>query len=258
MFVLEHSQLTQFVGQYIWPLTRITAFLLAAPIFGTRVVSGKVRLVLGAMLTLLVAPLLPPLPAFDGLSYLTLITTLQQVLIGLAMGFVFQVVFQVFVMAGQYIAMKMGLGFASMNDPANGVTVTIISQFYLLATTLLFLSVNGHLLLIQVIIDSFSVLPVGTVGLSGSDYYKIVNLGGWMFSSGLTIALPILTALLMVNIAFGVMSRSAPQINIFVVGFPITLMFGLLVMWLVLPAFLPAFEDFVFQGMTFGQKLLQP
>ena len=257
MLEFSDENMTQFVGQYFWPLTRITAFILAAPIFGTRVVSAKIRLVLGVMLTLLIAPLLPRLPAFDGLSVFTFMTTLQQVLIGLSLGFIFQVVFQVFVMAGQYLAMKMGLGFASMNDPANGVTVTIISQFYLLTTTLLFLSINGHIVLLQVLIDSFSILPVNMQGLTSVDFYKIAMLGAWMFSSGLTIALPVLTALLMVNIAFGVMSRSAPQINIFVVGFPINLIFGLLVMWLIFPAFLPAFEHFVYQGFIFSQNLLE-
>jgi flagellar biosynthetic protein FliR len=257
MFVVSDAQIAQFVGQYIWPLTRITAFLLAAPIFGSRIVSARVRLVLGLMLTLLVAPLLPPLPAFDGFSLPVLIVTLQQVLIGITFGFFFQVVFQVFVLAGQYIAMKMGLGFASMNDPANGVTVTIVSQFYLLTTTLLFLSINGHLIILQVLIDSFTTIPIGTMSLEFNTFYQIAELGNWMFASALSIALPVLTALLIVNIAFGVMSRAAPQINIFAVGFPITLIFGLLLMWLVFDAFLPLFQDFVNQGLIFSEKLFQ-
>lgn len=258
MFEFSDEQITQFVGRYIWPLTRITAFLLAAPIFGTRVISARVRLVLGVAMTVLVVPLLPPLPAFDGLSLASIITIFQQVLIGIALGFVFQVVFQVFVLAGQYIAMKMGLGFASMNDPSNGVSVTIISQFYLLTTTLLFISVNGHLVILQILVESFTVLPVGPQGLTPTDFYAIAELGSWMFSSALVIALPILTTLLLVNIAFGIMSRSAPQINIFAVGFPMTLIFGLLIMWLGFGAFLTSFQEFVNQGFIFGQNLLKP
>ncbi|MGH1485032.1 MAG: flagellar biosynthetic protein FliR [Cellvibrionaceae bacterium] len=258
MFEFSDYQITQFVGQYIWPLVRITAFLLAAPIFGTKILSTRIRLVFGVVLSLLVVPLLPPLPPFDGVSFFSLYTTLQQVLIGVSLGFVFQVVFQVFVLAGQYIAMKMGLGFASMNDPANGVSVTVISQFYLLTTTLLFLSINGHLALVQVLVDSFTILPIGTQGFSGVDFDAITKMGGWMFGSALTISLPVLTALLVVNIAFGIMSRSAPQINIFAVGFPITLIFGLLIMWLGFPVFLPLFQEFVNQGFIFGQQLLEP
>ncbi len=257
MFEFSDAQIAQFVGQYFWPLTRVTAFLLAAPIFGSQVITARVRLVLGVMVTFLITPFLPAPPAFSGISLTTLLITLQQVLIGVTLAFIFQVVFQVFVLAGQYIAMKMGLGFASMNDPANGVTVTIISQFYLLTTTLLFVSVNGHLIILQILIDSFTIMPIGKKGFSGIDFYQIANLGSWMFASALTIALPVLTALLVVNISFGVMSRAAPQINIFAVGFPITLIFGLLLMWLGFGAFLPAFHEYVNQGFIFGQELLK-
>ena len=257
MLEFSDTQIAAFVGQYFWPLTRITAFLLAAPIFGSRIITAKARLVLGFSLSLLVVPLLPPLPPVTGFSLAIMLTTLQQVLIGLTLGFVFQVVFQLFVLSGQYIAMKMGLGFASMNDPANGVTVTIISQFYLMTTTLLFVSINGHLVLLEILVDSFTIIPIGEAGLSFDDFYQVTSLGSWMFSSALTIALPILTSLLIVNIAFGVMSRSAPQINIFVVGFPITLIFGLLLMWMGFNAFLPAFQEYVNQGFIFGRQLLE-
>ncbi|MGH1441689.1 MAG: flagellar biosynthetic protein FliR [Cellvibrionaceae bacterium] len=257
MFEFSDSQIGQFVGQYFWPLTRISAFVLAAPIFGTRVISARIRLVLSVMLTILVAPLLPALPPFTTLSLDMALITVQQILIGVTLAFIFQVTFQVFVLAGQYIAMKMGLGFAQMNDPSNGVSVTIISQFYLLTTTLLFLSINGHLAILKIIVDSFTIMPIGETGFSASDFYQIVNLGGWMFASALTIALPVLTALLVVNIAFGIMSRSAPQINIFAVGFPVTLIFGLLLMWLDFNAFLPSFNQFVNEGLTFGQQILQ-
>lgn len=257
MFEFSNMQIGQFVGQYFWPLTRISAFLLAAPIFGTRVISARIRLVLSLIVTVLIAPLLPPLPEFTTLSLGMALITAQQILIGVALAFIFQVVFQVFVLSGQYIAMKMGLGFASMNDPSSGVSVTIISQFYLLTTTLLFLSVNGHLVIFKIMIDSFTILPIGEIGLSADDFYAIANLGSWLFSSALMISLPVLTALLMVNIAFGVMSRSAPQINIFAVGFPLTLIFGLLVMWLDFNAFFASFEHYVEEGLTFGNQLLQ-
>jgi flagellar biosynthetic protein FliR len=257
MFEFTDTQIAQFVGTFFFPLVRITAFLLAAPIFGTRIVSARVRVALGFVLTLIIAPVLPPAPQYEALSLTVLIIIAQQILIGVALAFVFQVAFQLFVMSGQYIAMKMGLGFASMNDPANGVSVTIVSQFYLLATTLLFLSINGHLVIIQILVDSFIVMPIGVTGFSADNYYKLVGIGGWMFAGGLIIAMPVLTALLIVNIAFGVMSRSAPQINIFAVGFPLTLIFGLFVMWLGFDAFLPAFREYTEQSFIFSQELLK-
>lgn len=257
MFELTDTEIAQFIGNFFFPLVRITAFLLAAPIFGTRIVTARVRVVLGVMCTIIVAPLLPAGPQYEALSLTSFIIITQQVLIGITLAFVFQVMFQVFVMAGQYMAMSMGLGFASMNDPSSGLTVTILSQFYLMVTTVLFVSINGHLVIIQILIDSFDVMPIGTNGFSAIDYYKVLGLGGWMFAGGLTIALPVLTALLIVNIAFGVMSRSAPQINVFAVGFPMTLVFGLLIMWFGFDAFLPAFREFTSQGFIFSQELLK-
>ena len=254
---LSDVSIFQFVGQYFLPFIRITAFFLAAPIFGTRIVSMRVRLVLGLTVAILVAPLLPDLPAINGLSLATGLIVIQQVIIGLAFAFVFQLVFQVFVLAGQFIAMKMGLGFAQMNDPSNGVSVTIISQFYLLTVTLLFLSVNGHLLLIEFIVASFSVIPIGFQGLLAIQLNDITALGGWMFASALSISLPLMTALLIVNIAFGIVSRAAPQINIFAVGFPFTLVFGLFLVWVGLADFITLFSQFTDQGFQFAEQILR-
>ena len=254
---LSDASLFQFVGQYFLPFIRITAFFLAAPIFGTRIVSMRIRLVLGLTIAILVAPLLPDLPAVDGLSLATWIIVIQQLVIGLAFAFVFQVVFQIFVLAGQFVAMKMGLGFAQMNDPSNGVSVTIISQFYLLTITLLFLSVNGHLLLIEFIVNSFSIIPIGGQGLLSIQFNDIAALGGWMFASALSIALPLLTALLIVNIAFGIISRAAPQINIFAVGFPFTLVFGLFLVWVGLSDFITLFSQFAEQGFQYAEQILR-
>ncbi|MFT5422019.1 MAG: flagellar biosynthetic protein FliR [Candidatus Endobugula sp.] len=257
MLAFTEPQLMYLVSQYILPLTRISAFFMAAPIFGTRIVSAKIRLTLSIAITIIIVPLLPPASTLSGLSLSMMLVVGQQILIGVALAFIFQVVFQLFVLAGMFIAMKMGLGFASMNDPSSGMSVSILSQFYLLTTTLLFLSFNGHLVLVSILVDSFSMLPISASGITPENIYRIVELGGWMFGSALTISLPVLTALLLVNIAFGVMSRSAPQMNIFAVGFPLTLLFGLFIMWVGFNAFLPSFELFVDQGMKFAISVLQ-
>ena len=257
LFAATQADVMQFVGQYFLPLVRITAFFLAAPIFGSRTVSARVRVVLGFSVALLLVPFLPELPAVDPVSLSTWIIVIQQVVIGLAFAFVFQVVFQVFVLAGQFIAMKMGLGFAQMNDPTNGVSVTIVSQFYLLTITLLFLSINGHLLLIEFIVSSFTVIPIGFEGLTAIQFERITALGGWMFASALSIALPLLTSLLIVNIAFGIVSRAAPQINIFAVGFPFTLVFGLFLVWIGLADFIALFTDYTIQGFNFAEQILR-
>lgn len=249
MWYLTDAQITEFVGRYLWPLFRIAALLMAMPIIGTRVVTARVRIVLALMTTLLVVPLLPPMPSVPPLSLQSGVIIVQQVIIGLAIGFFLQIVFQIFVLAGQFMAMKMGLGFASMNDPANGVSVTVLSQYYLIITTLLFLSLNGHLMVLKLITESFMTLPVSAEGLDIGVFWAIANSGGWMFSRALVIALPVLTSLLIVNIAFGVMSRAAPQMNVFAVGFPITLIFGLVLIWYSMASFLPNYELIVDEGM---------
>ncbi|MBB6523461.1 flagellar biosynthetic protein FliR [Pseudoteredinibacter isoporae] len=258
MEVITEQQILEFVGQYIWPLIRISGVLLAMPLIGARVVPARVRLALAFVLAVLVSPLLPPVPNDVPLLSLSMLNIgVQQLLIGLAMGFSLQVFMQIFVLAGQVIAGKLGLGFAAMNDPSTGVSVPLISQFYSITVTLLFFSVDAHLLVIEALAASFYSIPIGPTGLDRQALLMIVGLGSWMFSSSLVIALPLLTALLVVNLAFGVMSRAAPQMNVFAVGFPLTLVFGLLLMWLSLVSFLPNFNTFMYEALQFMQNLLQ-
>lgn len=254
--VLSEQQLMQFIGQYIWPMIRISGLYLVMPVIGAQTISPRVRVVLAFFTTLLIAPLLPEPPAVDLVSLQAMAMIVRELLIGIAIGFVFQVLIQAFVLAGQFVAMKMGLGFAAMNDPSTGVSVTVLSQFYLLLGTLLFLSVNGHLMIIELFIQSFDTLPIGGPGLGSEKFVQIVHMGTWMFRAALAISLPIFTALLVVNMAFGAMNRSAPQMNVFTVGFPLTLIFGIIVMWASLPAFGPSFELVMQEGFTTAREIL--
>ena len=248
--VISEDQLAQFIGQYLWPLLRISAFYFAVPVIGARTVPARIRIILSLFTVILLAPLLPPAPLVSLLSAQGFMMVIQEVLIGLALGFTMQVVLHVFVLAGQFIAMKMGLGFAAMNDPSSGVSVTILSQFYLLLTTLLFLSSNGHLVVLQLMIDSFTTFPVGGAGMNATHFMAIVSLGSWLFSAALLITLPLFTSIMIVNMSFGVMSRSAPQMNVFTVGFPITLIFGFILMWFTLANFLPVYFVIMEEGIS--------
>ena len=128
--------------------------------------------------------------------------------------------------------MQTGLGMAQMVDPSNGVNVAVVAQWFLIFVNLLFISLNGHLLAIEILADSFFTIPVGMGTISTDIIYEIAGIAHWMFAAAIVLALPAITAMLMVNIAFGVMARLAPQLNIFAVGFPITMMLGLLVLWI--------------------------
>lgn len=215
------------------------------PIFGTQTVPVRVRLFLTLFITLAVAPSLALPPAVDPFTWLGLLYILQQVLIGLAMGVIFMVVFQAFVLAGSLIAMGMGLAFASMVDPGTGVQAPIVSQYFSIIATLLFLALNGHLLVIQTVVDSFEYLPVGAHFLTTDSLKLIFEFGLYMFSAGVLIALPAITALLLINIAFGVVTRAAPALNIFAVGFPVTLLTGLVLLSLTTPLMLPHLQELV-------------
>jgi flagellar biosynthetic protein FliR len=170
-----------------------------------------------------------------------LLVALQQIIIGLSIGFFMQLIFGAVMIAGESMAMSMGLGFASMVDPQNGVNMPVVSQFFIVLATLIFILLNGPVLMIRVLIDSFETLPVGLNSLSGLDVKVIVDWGSQMFRYALMIAIPVVTALLLIYLALGVMTRAAPQLNIFSVGFPITLMGGFVMMTLLIPAFVPSF-----------------
>ncbi len=255
--VYSDTEIAAFILQYFLPFVRIGAMFMAMPIIGAQIVSARVRLVMAFLVAMIVTPMLPALPVLEGLSLHTLILVMQEVLIGVAVGFAFQIVFQVFVLSGQIMAMKMGLGFASMNDPTNGVQTTALSQFYLMLVTLMFVAINGHLVLITMIVESFRSLPPGNIVISPQMFIELAGLASWMFASALVISLPVLTSLLFVNMAFGVMSRAAPQLNIFAVGFPFTLICGLLLVWLGLTNFSTNFENTMDYGFIFINDLLR-
>ena len=229
----------------IWPLLRIGSFMFASPVLGAKSIPVRARLILALAIAWILAPIIQ-VPEINPLSAAGLLISLQQVALGVGMGFIFHMAFATVVIAGQSIAMAMGLGFASAVDPQNGVQVPVVSQFYMILATLVFLALDGHLLLIQIVHHSFELLPVGALWPRDLAI-KIVQWASQMFISGLLIALPALASLLLVNLAFGVITRSAPQLNIFAVGFPITLLAGFALILLSLPSFLPlvsaAFES---------------
>jgi flagellar biosynthetic protein FliR len=203
-----------------------------------------------------VGPLLPNAPVISIMSLEGMMLIVKELLIGLALGFTLQIVMHVFVLTGQLVALKLGLGFAAQNDPSSGVSVTILSQFYLLLSTLLFLAINGHLAVINMMVNSFTTFPIGGPGLTPDDYMLIVHMFSWMFASALLISLPVFTSMMIVNVSFGVMGRSAPQLNILNVGFPITLMFGFILMWYSLSNFLPLFYQIIDEGLSVANVLV--
>jgi flagellar biosynthetic protein FliR len=151
----------------------------------------------------------------------------------------------------------MGLGFASMVDPQNGQQVPVIAQFYVMTSTLIFLSLDGHLLLIQMLLDSFTSLPIGIDGITKANIWTIITWSSRMFAGGLLLTMPILVSLLLINISFGVATRAAPQLNIFSVGFPVTLMLGMILVWLTLPDVLDQFKGILTDSYDLVGQILR-
>lgn len=225
---LTTGQLEGWVAQAFFPFARIGACLMVAPVFGARFVPARTRVVLAVALTALVVPLLPApdIAPFSGQGF---VVVAQQLLIGVALGFALQVVFDALGLAGQLLANSMGLSFAFNVDPLRGSSTAALGQIYIILATLVFLALNGHLALLQVLVDGFGTMPVGTTGLGREGLWALVLWGGQLFAGAISIALPGITALLIVNLAFGVVSRAAPSLNLFAVGFPFSLVIGLLV-----------------------------
>lgn len=225
------------VAGVLWPFARISAFLVAAPVFGAASVNIQARMGLAFLLALLVAPFVTVPAGVDPFSFEGFLITGAQVVIGAAMGFVLQLVFSAFTQAGEVIALSMGLGFASIADPATGVSVPMVAQFFMITATLLFFAMNGHLVALEVLIASFQFLPVGMLTVSGQGLYAIAAFGAVMFAGAVLIAIPALAALLVVNLAMGIVTRAAPALNIFAVGFPVMILFGFVLLVLILPGF---------------------
>ncbi|MFW6278387.1 MAG: flagellar biosynthetic protein FliR [Halorhodospira sp.] len=234
---LSSAEVAAWVGTFLYPLMRVGAALLVAPVYGNNMVPLQVRVFLGAALTVVVLPVVGEVPAVDPLSAEGLLMAAQEVLVGLTMGLLLALALNTVVIAGESIALAMGLGFATMVDPQTGMSVPVISQLLLTLATLLFLAVGGHLMVIQLLADSFSAIPIGELALEREVFWGVAAWGAQMYAGAVLIALPLVTVLLVINLALGVMTRAAPQMNVFSVGLPMTILVGVvLIPVLVLPA----------------------
>ena len=194
------------------------------------------------MVTVAVMPAIPPTNVDNLFSLGTGLLIAEQVIIGIMLGFVTTLVVETFVLAGQIIAMQTGLGFASLVDPASGMNVPAVGQFFLILSSLLFWVMDGHLAYLQFVVASFDTIPIPAESFDSTKFRELVEWGGWMFASALSLSIAPLTAMLLINFSFGVMTRAAPQLNIFAIGFPVTMCAGLLIMWLTMGNFFTHFQ----------------
>ncbi|HEX3844654.1 MAG TPA: flagellar biosynthetic protein FliR [Steroidobacteraceae bacterium] len=254
MITLSANQLDSWLVELFWPFVRIGSCFMLAPAFGAQTVPARIRIVLAGAVALLVAPLVT-VPDVTPFSAAGVLITVQQIIIGAALGFSLQILFEAVSLGGELLANSMGLSLAFNLDPQNGASTPTVGQLYSLLVTLIFLVLNGHLALINTLVDGFHTLPIGTTGLGANGLWSVVNWGSELFSGALVVALPGVTALLIANLAFGVVSRAAPTLNIFSVGLPVSLVFGLVAIMASLPALESSFIRLLAAALDFLRRL---
>jgi len=236
------SVVNQYMADFLLPLARVSALIMSMIGFGAKAIPKRIKLFLSIAVTIAVMPAIPPTQVESLFSFQTTLLMAEQTLIGVMLGLVTIMVVNTFTMAGQIIAMQTGLGFASLVDPASGMNVPAVGQFFLILSSLLFWVMDGHLAYLQFIVASFDTLPIPLQSFDSMKFKEVVEWGSWMFATALSLAMAPLTAMLLINFSFGIMTRAAPQLNIFAIGFPITMCSGLLIMWLTMGNFFMHFE----------------
>ncbi|WJG10619.1 flagellar biosynthetic protein FliR [Aliiglaciecola sp. LCG003] len=236
------TTITQFMADMLLPFMRVSGLFAAMVGLSAKSVPTPIRSLLTLFLTLVIMPVVPPVNMGEMLSVGTFVLIIQQLIIGIAIGFISAMALETFVLAGQVVAMQTGLGFASIVDPVNGINVPAVGQFYLILATLLFWGLDGHLAMIKMIVLSFEAFPIGEAWFQPEQFKAIAHWGGWMFVAAVTLSLAPIVSLLIVNLAFGVMTKAAPQLNIFSIGFSIAQIMGLIIIWLTLDNFTHHFE----------------
>ncbi|MCS1280823.1 flagellar biosynthetic protein FliR, partial [Escherichia coli] len=241
MMQVTSDQWLSWLSLYFWPLLRVLALISTAPILSERSVPKRVKLGLAMMITFAIAPSLPAndVPVF---SFFALWLAVQQILIGVALGFTMQFAFAAVRTAGEIIGLQMGLSFATFVDPASHLNMPVLARIMDMLALLLFLTFNGHLWLISLLVDTFHTLPIGGEPLNSNAFLALTKAGSLIFLNGLMLALPLITLLLTLNLALGLLNRMAPQLSIFVIGFPLTLTVGISLMAALMPLIAPFCE----------------
>jgi flagellar biosynthesis protein FliR len=240
---ITSAQLDAWLVAFVWPFTRVLGLLATAPVTSGGQFPNRGKIALALFVTLVIAPTIT-LPTIDPASWAGLAALARELAIGLVLGFMMRLVFVAVEMAAEIMGMQMGLGFAQFYDTHFAAPVPVLGRFFGLAATLTFLAIDGHLLLLSVLAETFTTLPVGG-SMQASFWQSLSSAGGFFIYAALSLALPVIAALLVTNLALGVLSRAAPQLNIFAIGFPVTLMLGFVAVLLSIPYFLPIFEQLV-------------
>jgi flagellar biosynthetic protein FliR len=235
VITFSEEQLTAWLSPLLWPFLRTLAVFTSAPVFSTKAFPVRARIGLAFFVALAAQPSLGLQPVISITDSAAFGAVMQQVGVGLAIGFAIRVVFAAVELAGEVAGFQMGLSFASFFDLTLNTQSSAVARFFGQITLFLFVVMNGPLLVLITVIKSFETFPVDQNFLEALKQMKVLDLGVDLFASGLWIALPMIGMLMFANLALGIVSRVAPQMNIYAIGFPVTLAVGLLGMVVTLP-----------------------
>lgn len=256
MISFTYTQLMAWLAAFLWPATRLLALFATAPFFNSNSIPTTAKIGISVLITIIIAPNLPAMPSAGIATAAGLFIMAQQIVIGAAIGFTMQIVFAVVEAAADMAGLQMGLGFAQLYSGSNDGATDVLSKLMNMIAVLAFLSIDGHLQVLGVILDSFYRVPITGVPISAAGLHTLVEWGSAIFSAGLLLALPIIIALLIVNLSLGVLNRAAPQIGVFQVGFPLTLAAGLLMLQWMTPNLAPFFARLFAMGLDAMSRVI--
>lgn len=257
MITVTSAQITAWLALFLFPFVRILSMVASAPILGNNKVPARVKIGLSVLLTLIIAPTLDIQPGIDPASAQGIFILVQQILAGLAMGFILRLIFTAVEMAGDIIGVQMGLGFAIFFDPQNASYMPVVAQLLGIIAALLFLGMDGHLAMLAALANSFHTFPISSTVPAALAFHTVAGWGGSIFAYALQLSMPVIGLLLITNLALGILTRSAPQLNLFAVGFPVTLAVGLVALMLLMPNMAPLLERITSAGMESMQLVMQ-
>lgn len=254
MISVTIDQLYAWINAFIWPFMRIAAMVGTAPLLSQSSVPARVKVGLSVMLALIVMPTLGPMPSLATASWTALWIIGQQILIGVALGLTMRIIFAAVQTAGEFMGLQMGLAFASFFDPATGSNTAVLARILNTITLLVFIAMNGHLLMIGGLVRTFEVLPIDGAPLDVNGWGVLLEWSREIMVSGLLVALPVMIVLLTISLSLGILNRTAQQLSVFAVGFPISLTTGLVILAVVLPQTAPFLERLFQSGYdTMGE-----
>lgn len=259
-YMLHYDDPFLLMQDFIMLMARASGVFLSAPIFYSNTLNVRLRVTLAALITIFVQASIVTEPLnIDPLSHFGMVTLIQEMAFGLAMGFVLQIMFAAMIMAGDQIANAAGLGFAQMVDPQMGTSMPVVSQLFSLMMTIMFLTLGGHLVLIEFLLETYKNFPPGKLFVEALTFRHIASYGSFMFLSAFMIMAPIGLIIFMLNLTLGVLTRAAPQMNIFSVGFPLTIAIALTMIYFAAPSLMHGGEKIIYTGFdNIKEILLRP